>query len=509
MSIRHLQLLRNIGQFDFVAAGAQLHLTKLTLIYAENGRGKTTLAAVMRSAGTDDPQLVIERQRLGSANPPHIVIGRAAGPIVFENGTWSMSLPEVAVFDDAFVAANVCSGIEIDAVHRQNLHELILGAQGVALNAALQNQVARIEQHNQALRQHEGAIPAAARGALTVDTFCALRPVADIDAAIAVAERNLAAARSADGIRQQASFAPVSLPAFDPEALRVILARALPDLEVEAGSRVREHLRSLGRDGEAWVGDGMGRIAGASAGHDHSVCPFCAQDLEGSSLIRHYQVYFSEAYEALKAAITEVGQGINRTHGGDVPAAFERSMRVATEGREFWHAFIEVSQLNVDTAAIARNWNAAREAVLTVLRAKAASPLDAMALSRETLAAIDAYNAWRDVIARLSARLQRHNADIAVVKEQAAAANVAAVEADLELLQAVRARYTEPSATACQVYLDEKAAKSVTEGLRGQARDALDNYRQNIFPAYETVINDYLRRFNAGFRLGEVGSVNN
>jgi len=34
-------------------------------------------------------------------------------------------------------------------------------------------------------------------------------------------------------------------------------------------------------------------------------------------------------------------------------------------------------------------------------------------------------------------------------------------------------------------------------------------YRATVFPAYETAINDYLRKFGAGFRLGAVESVNN
>ena len=47
--ISRLQLLRNIGSFDSVAEGANIPLARLTLIYAENGRGKTTLAAILRS----------------------------------------------------------------------------------------------------------------------------------------------------------------------------------------------------------------------------------------------------------------------------------------------------------------------------------------------------------------------------------------------------------------------------------------------------------------------------
>jgi wobble nucleotide-excising tRNase len=506
--LERIQLLRNIGQFDSVNAGAQLPFARLTLIYAENGRGKTTLASILRSLSSGASELVLERHRLGAANPPHVVLGFAGGPIQFQNGAWPAPMPEIAIFDDAFVAANVCSGVEIAAGHRQNLHELILGAQGVALNATLQVHVAGIEEHNRALTQRSNAIPAAARGDLSVDDFCALPADQNIDAAIAAAERNLGAGRSADAIRQHAEFLPLALPAFDVAGLNDLLARSLPDLEAVAATRVRAHLRSLGRGGETWVGDGMARIATASEGHEHEVCPFCAQDLAASPVIRHYQAYFSDAYAGLRAAINEAGQGINTTHGEEVPAAFERAVRVADQSRTFWSAFTDVPELNVDTAAILRAWTAAREAVLTTLRAKAAAPLDRMELAQETIALVAEYDAHRAVVATISNALQACNAPIAIVKEQAAAANLAALIADLTRLQAVKTRHSDPVNALCADYVAEKAAKTATEGQRRQARTALDNYRQNIFPAYEAAINTYLQRFNAGFRLGSVSPVN-
>lgn len=96
------------------------------------------------------------------------------------------------MFDDLFVAENVCSGIEVEAGHRQNLHELILGAQGVALNAAVQAHVTGIEVHNRNLRPLANAIPAIARGPYEVDAYCTLAPVPNIDDLVLEAERNLA-----------------------------------------------------------------------------------------------------------------------------------------------------------------------------------------------------------------------------------------------------------------------------------------------------------------------------
>jgi wobble nucleotide-excising tRNase len=95
-----------------------------------------------------------------------------------------------------------------------------------------------------------------------------------------------------------------------------------------------------------------------------------------------------------------------------------------------------------------------------------------------------------------------------LVKEQAAAASVAALTADLARVQAVKARHSPPLNAACDAYVAEKEAKSESERLRDAARTALDQYRTTIFPAYERWINDYLGWFNASFRLGAVGSVN-
>ncbi|SPU45122.1 Uncharacterized protein conserved in bacteria [Brevundimonas diminuta] len=505
MTVDRIQLLRNVGAFDSVNAGAQIALSPLALIYAENGRGKTTLATILRSLGTGDATIVEERHRLGAAERPHVVLTIAGAALVYQNGTWGQPLPRVAVFDDAFVAANVCSGIEIEASHRQNLHELILGAQGVALNAALQQHVAAIEQHNRELRLKEAAIPAAQRAGLTVDAFCAFPADPDIDDKIANADRSLAAAQAADAIRQREEFQPLVLPTFDLAAIRQVLSRTLPDLQADAAAQVRDHLRGLGRGGEAWVGEGM---VLRREGRDDS-CPFCAQDLAGSPLIGHYEAYFSEAYHRLKAAITEAGTGVRDAHHGEVQAAFERDVRVAVQGRDFWRDFTDVPEVNVDTARILRNWIAARDAVLAVLRTKAAAPLENIGLPPEAIAAVGAYEQDVRAIAELSAALTARNHQVALVKEHVAAANVAALTADLVTLRGVKARHSPPLQAACDAYVAEKAAKAATEQARDAARAALDQYRDVVFPAYGQAINDYLGRFNAGFRLGGVGSVNN
>lgn len=158
--IRHIRLLRNIGQFDSVDTAATIALTRLVLIYAENGRGKTTLAAVLRSLATGDPIPITERRRLAAAHPPHVVLDCEGGPpdAIFQDGNWNCRLPQLALFDDVFVDANIHSGLAVDARHRQNLHELVLGARAVELSRQIQELVTRTDPQ-QGLAGEDGCGP--------------------------------------------------------------------------------------------------------------------------------------------------------------------------------------------------------------------------------------------------------------------------------------------------------------------------------------------------------------
>jgi wobble nucleotide-excising tRNase len=342
--INKLQLIRNIGLFDSVSVGANIPLAPLTLVYAENGRGKTTLAAILRYLATGDPVPIGERRRLAALQPPHVVLDCDGGPpaAMFQNNAWNRTLPNMTVFDDVFVDQNVYSGLAVLPGHRQNLHELILGAQAVVLNQQLQEIIGRIEVHNSELRNKAAAIPAAECGTLSVDDFCALPPRTDIEAALQVSERNLAAAREQDPVRNTSLFETLSLPAFDVTGIDRILREDLPSLDAVAAARVQAHVATLGTGAETWIAEGMRRILPPAPNTATTSCPFCAQDLAGSLVISHYREFFSAAYADLKRRAAESLAQINRTHGGDLAAAFERAVRVAVERRHFWSQFSAV-----------------------------------------------------------------------------------------------------------------------------------------------------------------------
>lgn len=68
---------------------------KATLVYADNGRGKSTLATVLRSAATGDPTLIAHRKTVDGVLPPKVILQFSNGHKVnFSSNAWSESRPE-------------------------------------------------------------------------------------------------------------------------------------------------------------------------------------------------------------------------------------------------------------------------------------------------------------------------------------------------------------------------------------------------------------------------------
>jgi wobble nucleotide-excising tRNase len=503
-----------LGTFDNVSTGANLPFGRLTAIYAENGRGKTTLSAVFRSLATGDVIHVVERHRLGAQHAAQVRIDADGGNAVFENNAWDRTLPDLVVFDDAFVDQNIHSGLAVDPDHRQNLHELILGTQGVTLSRRHLDLMAQNEALNGERRIREQAIPAAIRGTYTVDQFCELQAEPRIEAMIQEATRTLEAARQQEPIRQQPLFQPLSLPAFDVAGIERLLAQNLPALDAQAAARVQAHIARIGAGGENWVAEGMGRVPPAGQGEEQP-CPFCAQSLADSPVIAHYRAYFSEGYTNLKRAVDTMRQAVTRAHDGDAQVAFVRSIGTASATWGFWSRYADVHAVileqngdQTDLADVTRDWGIARGHVLAALQAKQAAPLESAVLSDDAKAAIATYNGHRALVEKLNGELQASNALIREAKANAAAGNVAELTRELTRLQAVRARQEQANRDLCDAYKRATDAKARNDQDRDAARAALEQHRAAAFPAIQAAVNVYLERFGAGFRLANVEPVN-
>ncbi len=501
--INKLNLIRSIGQFDSV--NSAIDLRKFTLVYAENARGKTTLAAVMRSLSTGEALPINERRRLGATHAPEAVIECAgsASPACFKDGAWSRTYPDILVFDDFFVDRNVYSGMEVEAEHRQNLHELILGATGVALARKVDNLAATIRTHNNELRNKADAIPAADRPGLTVDDFCGLANRLDIDKAIKEAEQRLAALQNAQTVRSTPEFTTLSLPTIDFADIEAMLSRTVADLDKKAADTVTAHFAALGEGAESWIGVGMQY---ATSGGPRSYCPFCKQSLATSEIFDHYRAYFQRAYSELQAQLAGAHSRVARALDGDALAGFERQVQTAEQRRQSWARFTTVPDVRIDTFAVASAWQAVRDAILAAISAKRADPLTAAILNAGALAKIDLYESVAARVKAASDSFVAGNEGVKRVKESVKGGSTATVEIELKRLRATKARHAPTNAALCMDYLDGKRAKDRAEVEKAAAQAALDTHRCTVFPNYQSAINGYLSKLGTGFTLVRIES---
>ncbi|MCZ4061136.1 hypothetical protein O3W44_21630 [Pantoea sp. LMR881] len=130
--LERIQKITSIGLFADTKPSA-FPFRKLSLIYADNGRGKSTLAALLKSCGDNQPQLLLNRRTIGSTTPQYAELLFSQGNrSAFTAGQWSAQYHGTHVYDLNFVESSVYSGGEINATHRKRLLSFALGEKAVS-----------------------------------------------------------------------------------------------------------------------------------------------------------------------------------------------------------------------------------------------------------------------------------------------------------------------------------------------------------------------------------------
>lgn len=500
--ISRLSLVRNVGSFDSYQAAPSTEFNKLTLIYAENGRGKTTLGAIFRSLSTGQTEFIEGRCRLGSQHRPHVVIETdpPAQTHVYQDSNWNSTHPRLIVYDDQFVDDNVYSGLSVAAAHRQNLHEIILGQQGVLLARRVDDLADEIAHLNKSLREKAATIPKKELYNQDIDTFCELPEVSDIEKSIEEQEKQVDALKRADAVKTTRFFSRLNFPAIDVDAIDALLATQLQDLDEEAILRVQSQFEKLGTDGEAWTAKGTQLLA-SQAQDSPEECPYCGQSVQGIELIDAYRMYFGESYRThlslIKAAATEH----KSSFGGDALAVIQQEIGQLEKRCTFWEPLVDIPEVDIDSTALTAAWTEARDAITAALQAKQSSPLEGIVLDESTKSKISSYLTIAEKTTSLSEELVACNDAITALKEATAGGEIHSANDELDRLQATKSRYSEQNVLRCQSYLKAKADKADAERLKQEAREELDSYRRQVFPQYCTSINDYLRKFGASFTI--------
>ena len=486
----------NIGRFQNYNAFGDVTLKKTTLIFAENGRGKSTLCAVLRSLQSNDPAHILGRATLGSTTDPSVQLLTDRGIISFKANAWTETLPNLAIFDSTFIAENVFSGDAIDLEHKRNLFRVIIGKQGVNLAKQVSDLDEEIRSSASAIRFLRAAIEGRIPPGIDFDVFMSLDADPLIDEKILAKEEELEAVRQASQLRSRAGLTEIKIPAF-PAGFDTLIRATISDLSTEAERRVSLHLaiHEMQMSGERWVQEGLEYIRA-------DACPFCNQPLIGVDLIAAYRAFFGDAYNELKDAIASFRKQIDLLFGDRTIADAEKPIMSNEAAAEFWSRYcsLSVPQLSVPQG-FGTSLSEIHDAAIEILDLKIAAPLEIFPAGQRFLNALAVGQALRAAADEYNIKVRSANVIITAKKASLVGVSVEQTLRDLQRLKAIKTRQGEDCSKACTDHAEEANNKELLEEKKSAAKVKLEEHTESVIGLYEKTINKLLADFQAGFRI--------
>ena len=500
--LERFESVNKVGLFEDYSHSPGRDLGEVTLIYGENGVGKSTLAAILDSLRERNAGEIIRRRSLPGDVAPTVAVRLGGKVYTFDGRDWDDQLPydTLDVFYPGFVTRNVHAGTAVDSDHRRNLCELVLGRKAV-------EKVTRLAQADNAGRAAlaemnaiEKQLQLLIKKPDTLETFLGLPNDAKIDEHIEKVRAELKQAQSKDAILARAVPKAVALPTVDRNAITTLLQKSADGIGADVAGVVRAHINQhLDNDGEDWLAYGA-----RHTGTDNK-CPFCAQDIAGSSLVATIRSYFSAEYRAYTELLSLEIQAIRDQLGTaafpHIRAAFSAQVAVAAQ----W-----ADEMPIDQSAIATTltdaeavWKSAAGKLGAVVASKQTKPIERMepALAEEALAEYEPAVAMlvkvNDILSASGKKAQERKAALSK-------ADTAEIEQRLRRLENQKVRF-EPLA---QDLLGKRNAhiekRTNLDGEKTGLKKEIDEHASRVVGKYQNGINHYLEHFGCDIRIESI-----
>ena len=492
--------IKNIGRFRDCNPRGDVSFRKLNLLFAENGRGKTTLCAILRSLQTGQHEFISERKSLGVTGSPSVQIRLNGNTINFGNHIWSAVYPDLAIFDSVFVHDNVYAGDYVDHDHKKNLYRVIVGAQGVELTKQIEKLDGKIRDANNKIRTKKEAVSRTLPNGVRFEAYLVWEPLADIDNKIQQKNTEITnlqrTLEKATEIQSKGLLSKIALPEF-PSNFLTILSKQLADITADAEGKVRKQIiaHNMGAHGEAWLSQGLGFVA-------NDKCPFCGQGITGIDLIAAYRSHFNAAYKNLKQEVAQLTQRVIDSIGESSLNPAQQTLSSNLTLVEFWKQFTEVALPSFAFEDARTKYATLLNFASSLAQRKQQSPTEPITPDEDFQTAFNEVATLQESVEVYNAAVD--SANTIINKQKTAAqhgADINALKKELTGLEAKRKRFEPEVVQACKEYQDVLTAKNALEQHKSAKRDELDQYCRQIIQTYENSINAYLDLFNAGFRI--------
>ncbi|NDW07821.1 AAA family ATPase [Jiella pacifica] len=502
--LQEIRFIQCIGRFEEAKSLQNTRFKLCTLIFGENGWGKSTLADILRSLSTNNPSILAGRATLDVSAPQKAILHISGQNAIFQNGSWTGPCPRISVYDSAFINDNVYSGDVVSAEHLKNQYGLVVGEEGVGRVRRIVEIDGENRENNKAITDTENELKALMRSvappAMQLETFLALSLQPDLDDGISAHELKVQQARRAEELKAAAEPSLFPVPT-EPDKFAALLHGSINEVAADAVDRVRrqiaahqQHTSEAAMPHEKWLEAGM-------AFTDSEDCPFCGQQLVDRTLLEAYKDIFSAAYKQLGRDVESAVATLTRYKNGDFRQIAAKTEEQNRHQFRYWH---EAGKLNApiieDAEAPITRMEQAAEALLGLFGEKQANLTAAIRLERTAKALAD-WAAGRTYFASSNASINEFRNAIRTLKNNISSADLPHLSRELQALKAKQKRYDVETCKFVSRLDDLKRRKKEISIEKVRVRKELDDHGRDITTDLGKEINNYLKRLNAGFRI--------
>ena len=502
--LKEVKYVQNIGRFEKGQSVADATFGPCTLVFGENGWGKSTLADLLRSLTTNNPDIVIGRKTLAGGPDQKAVVRFGDQRAVFEDGDWSGIRPHIVVYDSVFVNENVFSGDVVTNEHLKKQYGMVVGEEGVRRVRRIVELDNENRENNSQSRvvetELDGIVRAVGPDRMTRKEFLALDAVADVDAKIEVKEKEVQRASRAKELKGASEPRVLHVPT-ETEEFRKSLHSTIEGIAEAAARAVREHIAKHEEKGRAGAMTHESWLEAGTAFVDEAECAFCGQPLDDRSLVDSYAEFFSDAYKALAADVKAKRDTFARYEKGDYRSRAEEIVGQNQTQYAYWKEAGQIEPPTFEGAEAAIEGMEAAARMLDAVFVKKQGNLTEAATGGDVEAAIAAWDEGRKEIVRLNGIIEDHLAKVKALKESVDATELPRLEKELKTLQAAKRRHEDETCKVTKKLEAHEATKKCIAKEKADVKKELNEHGRVITETLGKTINSYLGRLNAGFKI--------
>ncbi|WP_062397218.1 AAA family ATPase [Methanogenium cariaci] len=352
------------------AKGSSFGFKKANLIYADNCRGKSTLASIFESCSTGDPSIITSRKTLGSENEQYVDIQFDCGhKVTFDGAQWSEKRQEILVFDADFVERNVYSGGQITPDQRQNLLQFAIGDRAVTT----QNEYNLSLENLQNIKINIGSLEDQLNGhhiGLSLREFDEIEFIEEPDKKIEQLRSRLDNAKNIVNLQAKEIPKKLEIPLFDIDSIFFGLNFSLKDVDIEAETKVKDHIKKQrGANLENWLFNGLSH-------ENDEKCPYCGQEITGLDLVKSYRTYFNHEYRLLLKNIEELPQKCEELCSEEVVNNLNNSFSKSRITADNWKEDVDLDELSFESDIALENIRSIYLRLNELISRKQSNPLE-------------------------------------------------------------------------------------------------------------------------------------